>query len=134
VTRAVVDPGVLVAALISPRSAAPGHIVRAWAEGEFELVISPALLGELRRVLLRPKFRRYVSEDAADAYVAALESSGVMVPDPPVQAGITPDPGDDYLVALLRATAADVLVSGDRHLAGLPRVESPAAFVRRLAA
>jgi len=57
--RAVLDPNVLVSALISP-AGPPREIVGAWMQGRFDLVASPALLGELRDVLERPKFRRWL--------------------------------------------------------------------------
>lgn len=37
-------------------------------------------------------------------------------PDPPAFEGATPNPADDYLVALTLATKVDAVVSGDRHL------------------
>lgn len=36
-----------------------------------------------------------------------------------VIAGVTPDPDDDYLIAVAIGSAAEVLVSGDSHLLGL---------------
>lgn len=60
-TRAVLDPGVLISGIISPR-AAPAALLRAWRADAFTLIASPALLRELRVVLLRPKFRRFLSE------------------------------------------------------------------------
>jgi predicted nucleic acid-binding protein len=58
------------------------------------------------------------------------------VPDPPPIAGLTPDPGDDYLVVLARASGAKILVSGDRHLVDLeaptPPVLSPREFLEFL--
>lgn len=53
--RVVVDPNVLVAALISPRGA-PAALYGALAGGRFELIASPLLLAELERVLSREKF------------------------------------------------------------------------------
>jgi len=53
--RAVLDPNVLVSALLS-RSGAPAQIVARWLRGEFELVLSELLLAELGRALaLDPK-------------------------------------------------------------------------------
>jgi predicted nucleic acid-binding protein len=60
VLRVVIDPGVLIAALISAKGA-PRALLRAWIEGALELVVSPALISELQRVLKRDKFRGYVS-------------------------------------------------------------------------
>lgn len=132
---AVLDPGVLVAALISSRGA-PAALLLAWFEGYFELVVSPRLLGELERVLRRPRFRRYVTEAEVAGYVGLLAERAVVVQDSPAPPPVTPDPGDDYLVALARAARADVLVSGDAHLTGLPDpdppVLTPRGFLDRL--
>ncbi|HXF71369.1 MAG TPA: putative toxin-antitoxin system toxin component, PIN family [Actinomycetota bacterium] len=120
---AVLDPGVLVAALISPRGA-PAALLLASFEGYFELVVSPWLLGELDRVLRRPKFRRHVTGAEVAGYLELLAERAVVVLDPPAPP-VTPDPGDDYLVALARAARTDVLVSGDAHLTGLPDPDPP---------
>ncbi|WP_253719775.1 PIN domain-containing protein [Thermus scotoductus] len=86
--------------------------------------------------LKRPKFRDYVSLEEVQDYLAFLIRWGEVVPDPPETPGLSPDPRDDYLVALARASRARVLVSGDRHLLGLahpePPVLSPRAFLELL--
>jgi putative PIN family toxin of toxin-antitoxin system len=132
VARAVVDPGVLVSGLVS-RTGPPAQIVDLWLEGAFELVVSPALLQELAGVIGRPKFAQTIPPRTAQRLVEELVESAVLVADPPPVPGATPDPKDDYLVALAVACGADVLVSGDRHLTGLsspqPRVLTPRAFV-----
>ncbi len=129
------DPGVLIAALLS-RSGAPAEIILAWIEGAFELIVSPKLLDELRTVLLRPKFAKYVAPDDVDAYLLLIENGASLLPDPQSQVGLTPDPGDDYLVELARAAAAHFLISGDPHLTGLrrpnPPVLTPRAFLATL--
>ena len=116
--RAVLDPGVLIAAIISPKGA-PAALLRSWMEGGYELVVSPKLLAELERVLSRPKFRKYLSEEEAMAYVTLLERLAIQVEDPPEEPGLTPDPGDDYLVSLARTAKVHYLVSGDSHLTEL---------------
>ncbi len=133
--RAVLDPNVLVSALLSRRGP-PREIVAAWTQGRFELVASPALLSELRDVLARPKFRRWISSAAATEYVDGLQDAALVIDDPPPQPGLSPDPDDDYLVALSRAGAVDYIVSGDSHLLGLadpdPPVLTPRQFLDRL--
>jgi uncharacterized protein len=61
----------------------------------------------------------------------------VVVEDPPADPGLTPDPGDDYLVSLARAAGALCIVSGDAHLRQLadavPPVLSPGEFIERSA-
>ncbi len=133
--RAVLDPGVLIAALLSPKGT-PAQIVRRWVAGDFELVVSPLLLDELQRVLKRDKFRRYLSLEEAEEYVALFQRFALVAPDPPPEPGLTPDPGDDYLVSLARAAGAQFLVSGDAHLTGLddprPPVLTPRDFLTLL--
>jgi putative PIN family toxin of toxin-antitoxin system len=136
VPRAILDPGVLIAALLSPRGT-PAQLLIRWLHGEFDLLVSSALLGEVERVLQRPRFRRYVTEFEARSFVSALRGQAVIVDDPEhIEAGLTPDPGDDYLVALARSAGADVIVSGDAHLTQLtgrrPRVLTPRDFMRLL--
>lgn len=96
-------------------------------------MVSETLLAELEDVLLRPKFRRYLAEDEALGYVERFRRLAAMVPDPEAAPGLTPDPKDDYLVALARSAEADFLVSGAPHLTGLedprPRVLTPRAFL-----
>jgi uncharacterized protein len=135
VYRVVLDPGVLIAALISP-TGAPFHLVQAWLDGHFDLVVSPKLLAELNRVLLRPKFRRYSTEEQAEEYVDQFQRFATLVFDPEVISGLTPDPDDDYLVALARSAGSHFLVSGDAHLTQLiepaPPVLTPRAFLNML--
>ena len=135
--RAVVDPGVLVSGLISPNGV-PARIVRFFAEGAFDLVVSPALLTELEDVVQRPHLVERLPARDADRLLITIRAAAVVVEDPPLLRGVTPDPKDDYLISLARAAGADVIVSGDRHLIGLPsaqpRVLTPRAFVDLLEA
>ena len=119
--RAVVDPGVLLAAIITPEGTS-GRLLRAAIDGQFELVVSPMLLDELARVLSRDQFRRYLSQNEASLAVRSLAELAELIADPePTPTGLCPDPKDDYLVALARHADADFLVTGDRHLDGVTR-------------
>jgi len=118
VPRVVIDPGVLVSALIS-RTGAPARLLRHWLDGALDLLVSPALLSELERVLARPKFERHFTHREAAAFVALLRERGVELNDPEEVKERSPDPADDYLLALAESGAADVLISGDRHLTEL---------------
>jgi putative PIN family toxin of toxin-antitoxin system len=135
-TRAVLDPNVLVSAFISQRGGSPDLIVRAWREGAFELVVSPQLIGELTDVLRRPKFSLQAAEGRAEAYIAGLAGDAIQIDDPQDSPAVSPDRGDDYLIALARAARADVIVSGDSHLTQLvdptPPVLTPRQFAERL--
>lgn len=116
--RAVLDPNVVISALLSP-SGAPAAVLRAWENGEFEVVISSSLLDELARALAYPKLRRRITEEDARSVLSWMTASGTMAADPETDPPVrSPDPGDDYLVSLA-ATATAVLVSGDQHLLSL---------------
>jgi putative PIN family toxin of toxin-antitoxin system len=132
--RIVFDPGVLIAALISAEGP-PAEALDRWREGEFDLVVSPALLAELERVLLRRKFRPCVSEGDVRQYVAALAQEGVVISDPPPSSEpLTEDPKDDYVLSLARAAVAEAIVSGDAHLTGLRAAEPPVLTPRQFLA
>ena len=131
--RAVLDPNVLIAALLS-REGPPAQIVSRWLAGDFELVVSPWLLSELERALAYPRVREHVSSDEAAEFVALLAQMAVLGSDRPAGAPRSADPDDDYLVALAEAQKA-VLVSGDRHLldlAGRFPIEAPRAFLETI--
>lgn len=134
--RAVLDPNVLVSALISPSGASAKLLVELRAGG-FELVTSPLLLVELRDVLRREKFRRYMTEEEAEAFVELVRRESVVIDDPePSQVSLSEDPGDEYLIALARAARVDALVSGDPHLIRLRSVipvRTPREFLDSLA-
>jgi putative PIN family toxin of toxin-antitoxin system len=135
VPRAVLDPGVLVSALIAPGGVCARLLIEL-RDGAFEQVASPRLLDELDGVLQRPKFRPYVTADEARAFVELVRTESTVVVDPPVSgAALSEDPDDDYLIVLARVAEAHVLVSGDAHLLRLADrlpIVSPAEFLRRL--
>lgn len=130
--RCVLDPNVLVAALLS-RQGTPAELVRLWLDGAYEVVVSPLLLAELSRVLAYPKIRSRVSEGEAEAFLRLLREGAKVVDDPVQPPSLrAADPDDDYILALAEDTRA-VIVSGDMHLLGMARrlpVHSPAEFRR----
>jgi putative PIN family toxin of toxin-antitoxin system len=132
--RAVLDPNVLISALLS-REGTPAKVLLEWQRGGFELVVSQLLLAELERALAYPKIRKRISDADAREFVQWLERAATTAPDPddppPVR---SPDPGDDYLIALAASQRA-VLVSGEGHLLGLAGeapVLAPREFLERL--
>jgi len=132
--RAVLDPNVIISALISP-SGSPARIMKAWERGAFEIVASRALIAELERALTYPKLRRLVPERDARHFVVWLGAAAELVDDPedapPVRSD---DPGDDYLLSLASYQRVP-LVSGDKHLlalAGRLPILTPAEFLKLL--
>jgi uncharacterized protein len=115
--RAVLDPNVLISALLSP-AGETARALLAWAEGRYELVVSPRLLAELTRVLAYPKLRARVDSNDAEAFVDWLSRQAILVTDPPDPPSRATDADDDYLLALAAGEDA-LLVSGDKHLLAL---------------
>lgn len=126
--RVVLDPGVLVSALITP-TGSPAKLLQEARTGGLQLIVSPLLVDELEQVLAREKFRRYVDLDTVRDYIDLLHCEALSAPDPEGPPPLhSADPDDDYLLALARSQNA-VLVSGDSHLldlAGGAPILSPA--------
>ncbi|MGH2471358.1 MAG: putative toxin-antitoxin system toxin component, PIN family, partial [Candidatus Limnocylindria bacterium] len=136
VRRVVLDPNVLISALLTPHGASARILVELRA-GTFEMITSPALLDELGAVLRRGKFRAYVTLDEVEAFLELIrrESTSLEDPEPSVAGPLSEDPGDEYLIRLARAASADALVSGDPHLVRLRSripVKSPREFIESL--
>lgn len=133
--RAVADTNVWVAAAVAPAGVC-GRLLAAALQSRWKPVVSPLLVEELRTVLLRPKFRRWLSLDEVDQFVADLAAIGDKVDDPVAgPSRRSPDPDDEFLLALAEAADVEALVSGDSRLLELritPPVVTPAAFLRRI--
>lgn len=133
--RVVLDPGVLVSALIAPEGN-PARLWQAVVDQRLEMVACPLLLAELAGVLERPKFRRYTTSDQAKAFVAEVARRAERIPDPKDIPEVSRDRDDDYLFALAQAAGASVVVSGDQDLTGLDQppvaVLTPARAVETL--
>lgn len=119
---------------------APGgpsaRLLTEWRAGAFELIVSQMLLAELVDVLHRPKLRRYVLEDEADAYVELIRQQSIVMDDPaPSFEPLGADPDDGYLIDLARASRVHALVTGDARLLDLRDiipVRTPREFLESL--
>lgn len=127
----MLDSGVLVSAALT--EGAPRELVRQWYDGRFVPVVNRQLLYELEKVLLRRKFRRYVSLGEVVGYVTWLheraETGHMGAGQPPRYTG---DPDDDYLMALAKAAGVDYLISGDQHLLDLGKIGDRGTLIQVL--
>lgn len=133
---AVVDTNVVVAGLLTREPDAPTAIILdAMLAAEIHYLLSVELLGEYRRVLLRPAIRRRhgLAEEEIDRLLEELAGNAA-VREPIEPPAVATDPNDAHLWALLAAEPAAVLVTGDRQLLDAPpeglSAVSPRAFVR----
>lgn len=75
--RAVFDANVLISGLISAKGA-PGKLIDAWLEGQFQLCISPSIMDELKRVLKYPRIMKRLEKRQAEALLKKSFSAGRM--------------------------------------------------------
>ena len=113
--RAVLDPNVIISAMLSS-SGAPARLMVEWRQGGFELIVSPLLIGELERALAYPKLRKRIDTNDAAEFLRRLGDAATLTDDPSAPPAVrSADRGDDYLIALAQITSS-ALVSGDKHL------------------
>jgi putative PIN family toxin of toxin-antitoxin system len=130
----VIDTGVVVSALLLPRSVPRKAFDRAASEGK--LLLSEATLAELDEVLRRPKFNRYLPEDKRLEFLSVLVRDAVIVE---IAASITEcrDPKDNKFLELAVDGRATHLITGDSDLLDMHpfrgiAILSPKDFVAQL--
>jgi putative PIN family toxin of toxin-antitoxin system len=111
--RVVLDTNILVSALLI-QTGNPAAIYRAWEEGHFTLLTCAEQLDELRATLRKPAIAERIKPYKAGALVNAIKELAERVD---VLPGVrrSPDPTDDFLLALSEAGTADYLVTGDQR-------------------
>lgn len=129
--RCVLDTNVLVSALLVPDSKPRQALDRAFGEGK--VLLSFATLAELYDVLTRKQFRRYIDEEDARSFVAALARESEWI-DVNVQVKACRDPKDDKFLELAVSGQATQLITGDADLLVLDpfqgiRILSPQEFL-----
>jgi putative PIN family toxin of toxin-antitoxin system len=127
----VIDTNVLISALLLPASTAQAALMKALRQGKVAQSLST--LDELKEVLERTKFDKYISREARIRFFTSLLSEAVTV-EITTQITAARDPKDNKFLDLAVSGGAEILVSGDRDLLSLHPFQgisilSPAAFV-----
>ena len=110
--RVVLDTNILISALLV-QDGHPATIYRAWQEGYFTLLTCVEQLDELRATLSKPVLAARIKPYRAGRLVNQLKEIAELVGDLP-RVKRSPDPTDDFLLALCEAGNADYLVTGDK--------------------
>lgn len=116
--RLVLDTNVLISAAFwrGPE----WRLLQACLEGRHELIASPFILAELRRILTE-KFD--VPDGDAGEYVMLLVRSAILVETSGKVTIVKADPSDNRILETAIAGVADRIVTGDRHLLDLKKYD-----------
>ncbi|MBF9143750.1 putative toxin-antitoxin system toxin component, PIN family [Hymenobacter properus] len=120
--RVIADSNAWISRFILPNSLTGQRMKRLAADKRITLVFSQALKDELRAVLQRPKFRKYITAENLAVFRAYLDA----FPTTPVTSAVAlcRDPKDNFLLNLALDSQADYLLTGDEDLLVLGRVGS----------
>lgn len=127
--RVVLDTNVLVSGLAYPNSV-PGKIVRLWRQGGLDVVLSRYILDELGRVLPRLSRVDFTASEIRDLIDSLMFLADIVETDTARDAKLR-DPADQQVLATLRVSQADYLITGDKDLLALAEkypIVTPAAF------
>ena len=132
--RVVLDTNIYISFALD--SAALRPLRSAWLAGRFRVYVSTYLLAEVGNVLTRSKFIPYLTPGSAEELTDLLVSLGQPMTTRLPHSDFS-DPKDCYLLAMLRDSDAELLVTGDKTLLALESFDNkpilpPAGFLARL--
>jgi hypothetical protein len=138
-TRVVLDANQFVSSLLKPHSNS-AEIVRLVSVGGLTLLLSPAILDELQRVLVYPRIKKLHrrTPEEIERFLRTLEKISVVTPGMLSVSTVADDPSDNVYLACAVEGSADFIVSGDHHLTdlktfrGIPIVNA-ATFLKLIA-
>jgi uncharacterized protein len=121
--RVVLDINIIVSALLAP-AGKPAAIIRIWLDGKFTRLTCAEHLDELRSTLRKPRVADLLKHNKAGRLVNQIKKLAEDIDSLP-RVERSPDPTDDFLLALCEGGKADYLVTGgksglvalDRHKA-----------------
>ena len=102
--KVVLDTNVFVSGLLV-KPGLPAQVLDAWRERQFLLIVSPAVIAEVRTTLDCPRIRRryFITEDDVTGLVTLLERDALLVPgDVTAVAGAAPVPAPPAELSILR--------------------------------
>lgn len=111
--RIVVDTNVHVSRFLRPRSLPGLAVEKVWSEATS--LVSSATLLELRSVLLRDKFAKYIQRHTISPYVEQVEAVAETIAVSSIIQACR-HPQDDKFLELAVDGRADLIVTGDQDL------------------
>lgn len=130
--KVVLDTNVLISGAFF--TGPPFYILRSCIQGDFQLVLSPEIIVEYRRV--GEEFSRRRSNPEFEKLLSLLVAQALIVDAPALENPICRDPCDDKFIACALVVDADVIISGDKDLLSISgestiRIMRPKEFVDR---
>ena len=122
--KIVIDANLFASALIKPHSN-PGRILDLVKQNQLELILSPAIIQEIKRILLYPKLQKHHHKTAQeiDAYFEDVLMFAWIVEGEKTVDIIKDDPADNKYLSCACEGEANYIISGDHHLLDLKAYE-----------
>jgi putative PIN family toxin of toxin-antitoxin system len=111
--RVVIDTNILISALLSATSL-PARLIGLWRHGDFDFLSADEQIRELMRVTRYPKIRERLAPALAGRLINEVRDLSIMVENLPLVT-ISPDPFDNYLLAIAAGGRADYVITGDKR-------------------
>lgn len=137
--RIVIDTNILVSAILTPEGN-PAKILRLELQGKLNLIISPSILEEIRKVLRYPKLvklmkKNMITLEEVYTFLDKMSKIAVITPGKLDIEAIPDDPSDNMVLSCAVEGEADFIISGDHHLTDLRifqgiKIVDPAAFLK----
>ena len=116
--KIVIDTNLFVSLLIGKKM---GELKQIIASAQFQIVVSEALIEEIREVSHRPKFVRYFNLDQVEAFLDFLTGISVAYELHEIPSRCR-DPKDDFLLELAIVSESEFLLTGDADLLEINRI------------
>jgi len=113
--RVVLDTSVLVSFLLT-RGRIISAIMEQWEAGRLEVIVSPQIMAELRRVAEDERLATRLRPGALEILLRALTENAEVIAGELELQGVTEDPDDDMVVACAVEGDAAYIITRDQHL------------------
>lgn len=128
--RVVIDTNVLVSGVFF--GGPPARVLEAWRNGTIDLVVSPEILEEYRRV--GERLSEHFAGVSLDPFLALVVARAEIVEPARLPRPVSRDPADEKFIACAVSGRCELLISGDKDLLAVSsyrkvRIVAPREFL-----